>query len=219
MRMKDGRLLLFYRAGGHMEPWTLQVSDDDGRTWGPPQAIVEMRQAPPDRLAAAYCFMLPGSDGRIAHLFWNHKDDNAARVTDARPHPWRPLKYPGLHEAVYRYNVYYLKRDADGAWANAAGEPVTLPVSKAEADRRCLVYDSGDEFTMVGRTRMMIDEQDRPFIRFGTGVVDWVKRHDDPNAAVVPITDRFAMMVGSRIGRRSHSRNIRTRSASGGRSG
>ncbi len=198
MRMKDGRLLLFYRAGGHMEPWTLQVSDDDGRTWGPPQAIVEMRKAPPDQLAAAYCFMLPGSDGRTVHLFWNHKDDNAARVTDARPHPWRPLKYAGLHEAVYRYNVYYLKRDADGAWVNAAGEPVALPVSKAEADRRCLVYDSGDEFTMVGRTRMMIDEQDRPFIRFGTGVVDWVKRHDDPNAALVPITDRFAMLVGNK---------------------
>lgn len=190
MRMADGTLCLFYRAGGHMEPWTLRTSGDDGRTWSEPQRVIEMRLAPPDKLAAAYCDFLPGADGRTVHVFWNHKDDNPPRVTKDRPHPWRPLKYPGLHEAVYRYNVYYLKRGPDGVWRNASGEAVTLPVSKAEADAKCLIYDSGDEFAMIG-TRIAIDSQDRPYISFGAGVIDWV-RHAERSKALVPITDRYA---------------------------
>ncbi len=191
MRMADGGMLLFYRAGGHMEPWTLRASGDDGRTWGDPQRIVEMRLDPPDRLAAAYCFFLPGAERKTVHVFWCHKDDNAARVTEDRPHPWRPLKYPGLHEAVYRYNIYYMKRRADGTWRNAAGQPVSLPVSKAEADTKCLVFDSGHEFTLGGR-KILIDSQDRPYIHFRVGVYDWVRQHGRSDAAIVPVTDRFA---------------------------
>jgi len=197
MLLADGTICLFYRAGGHMEPWTLRTSGDDGRTWSEPQRVVEMRLDPPDKLAAAYCDFFPGSDGRTVHCFWNHKDDNAARVTDARPHPWRPLKYPGLHEAVYRYNVYYARRDPDGAWRNAAGQSLQLPISKSEADRRCLVFDSGDEFAMM-RTRLAVDRDDRPCIRFGVGVVDWVRLHKDPRAVLVPVTDHYAHFADGR---------------------
>lgn len=191
MLLADGTICLFYRAGGHMEPWTLRTSGDDGRTWSEPERVIEMRLDPPDKLAAAYCDFFPGSDGRTIHVFWNHKDDNAARVTAARPHPWRPLKYPGLHEAVYRYNVYYARRDPDGVWRTAGGQTLVLPISKAEADRRCLVFDSGDEFAMV-RTRLAVDRDNRPYIRFGVGVVDWVRLHKDTSAVLVPITDRYA---------------------------
>jgi S1-C subfamily serine protease len=196
MRMADGSIFLFYRAGGHMEPWTQRTSRDDGGTWGPPQPLVEMRKAPPDPLAAAYCCFLPGGNGRTVRLFWNHKDDNAAQVTAARPHPWRPLKYPGLHEAVYRYNVYYMKRGADGVWRDATGRQLDLPVSKAEADRRCLVYDSGDQFTNGLQT--VVDAEDRPFVRFDAGVGDWTKRQDDPKATFIPFTPRFACQVAGR---------------------
>ena len=57
--------------------------------------------------AAAYAYFLPGPQGRTIHCFWNHKDDNAGRINAGRmtKHPWRPLKYKGLHEAVYRYNI------------------------------------------------------------------------------------------------------------------
>jgi len=191
MLQADGTMCLMYRAGGHMEPWTLRTSSDDGRTWSDPRRVIEMRLDPPDKLAAAYCDFFPGSDGQTIHCFWNHKDDNAARVTDSRPHPWRLLKYPGLHEAVYRYNVYYARRDPDGQWRNAAGQLLRLPISKAEADARCLVFDSGDEFAMV-RTRLAVDGRNQPYIRFGVGVVDWVRLHKDPGAVIVPITDRYA---------------------------
>jgi len=196
MLMADGRICLFYRAGGHMEPWTLRTTDDDGASWSEPVRVIEMRLDPPDRLAAAYCNFFPGSDGQTVHCFWNHKDDNAARVTPQRPHPWRPLKYKGLHEAVYRYNVYYVRRDSDGVWRNAADEVVPLAISKKEADARCLVYDSGHQFAMLGGTRMAVDRGNRPSIRFGTGVVDWVRSHKDPDAVLVPVTERYAFRDG-----------------------
>ena len=156
-----------------MEPWSLQIGHDNGQTWSEPERVIEMRLAPADRLAAAYCSICPGSDGRTIHCFWVHKDDNAARVKGDKKHPWRPLKYKGLHEAVYRYNMYYVYRDPKGTWRNAAGEKTDLPISKAFADEHCLLYDSGDEFTSIGFP--FVDSQNRPYVRFRTGVGDWKK--------------------------------------------
>lgn len=190
MRMANGDLYLYYRAGGHMEPWTMRRSSDDGVSWSEGEKIVEMRLAPPDRLAAAYCSFFPGGDGRSVHAFWVHKDDNAARVRKGQPHPWRELKYPGLHEAVYRYNMYYIRRDADGKWRTAADEEVPLPISKAEADARCLVFDSGDEFTNIGRP--MIDEKNRPYVSFRYGVGDWKKG----GRTTIPWQRRYAHFAG-----------------------
>lgn len=171
MLMVDGSICLFYRAGGHMEPWTMRRSADDGDTWSEPERVIEMRLAPPDRLAAAYCSFHPGRGGKTIHCFWVHKDDNAARVKGDRKHPWRPLKYKGLHEAVYRYNMYYIVRDERGVWRNIKGREVQLPVSKAFADEHCLVFDSGDEFTNIGRP--MVDAQNRPYVSFRYGVGNW----------------------------------------------
>jgi len=190
LRMADGTICLFYRAGGHMEPWSLRTSRDNGRTWSDPERIIEMRLEPRDPLAAAYCCFFPGSDGKTIHCFWNHKDDNAALVKGDREHPWRPLKYKGLGEAVYRYNIYYIRRDPDGVWRNAAGEKMNLPISKAQADARCMVYDSGDEFT--GVSALAVDNNNRAYIKFRTGVVDWTKGYDNPKAVIVPWRTKFA---------------------------
>ncbi|HUT12501.1 MAG TPA: hypothetical protein VMY42_18530, partial [Thermoguttaceae bacterium] len=65
---------------------------------------------------------------------------------------------------------------------------VKLPVSKAEADDKCLVYDSGDEFAFLG-SRQAADGEDRPCFRFGTGVVDWARVS---KRVVVPPRDKFA---------------------------
>jgi len=171
MLMSDGSICLFYRAGGHMEPWTMRQSADDGDTWSEPEKVIEMRLAPPDRLAAAYCSFHPGREGKTVHCFWVHKDDNAARVKGDQKHPWRPLKYKGLHEAVYRYNMYYIVRDERGVWQDIEGRDVELPVSKAFADEHCLVFDSGDELTNIGRP--MVDAQNRPYVSFRYGVGNW----------------------------------------------
>ena len=69
IRMADNSLCLFYRAGGHMEPWTLQTSSDDGATWSPGEKIIEMRLEPRDPLAAAYAAIVPGAESRTIHCF------------------------------------------------------------------------------------------------------------------------------------------------------
>ena len=171
IRMANDSIFLFYRAGGHMEPWSVRISKDNGRTWSEPKKIIEMRLAPPDRFAAAYCSICPGDTGNTVHCFWVHKDDNAARVKGDKKHPWRPLKYKGLHEAVYRYNMYYIFRDAGGIWRNIADKKVELPVSKTFADKHCMVYDSGDDFTNIGFP--FVDKKNRPYVRFKAGVGDW----------------------------------------------
>jgi len=183
MRMADGRLLLFFRAGGHMEPWSVVESSDDGETWSAKKRLVEFRLDPPDRKAATYNAFYPGADGRTVHCFFVHKDDNPTRVN---PHPWRPLKYPGLHEAVYRYNVYYIRCDANGDWYAADGTRLTdLPLSKAAADRHARIFDSGDLFAST--RRMLVDKNDRPYLRFDIGVTDWKS-----GKVIVPPTTHFA---------------------------
>jgi hypothetical protein len=191
MRMADGAICLFYRAGGHMEPWTLRVSRDNCKTWSDGERVIEMRLDPPDRLAAAYCDFFPGANNETVHVFWNHKDDNAARVTDEKPHPWRPLKYKGLHEAVYRYNVYYAKRGKDGVWRNAAGDKLSLPISKAEADAKCMALDTSDEFSFRG-TRLGVDAANQPYIKAGVGVADWARVK---SRTVVPTQDKYITHV------------------------
>ena len=185
MLMADGTICLFYRAGGHMAPWSLRTSSDDGKTWNEAEKVIEMRLDPADRLAAAYCAFYPGIDNKTIHCFWVHKDDNAARVKGDKKHPWRPLKYKGLHEAVYRYNQYYIFRDEKGIWRNVDGKAVKLPVSKAYADEHCLAFDSGDEFTNIAAPAC--DEKNRPYARFRYGVGDWKKG----GRRIVPWTNKY----------------------------
>ena len=204
MRLRDGTMCLFYRGGGHKEPWKLRTSADDCRTWSKPRRIIEMRFKPRDPWAGAYACFFPGTDGKTIHCFWNHKDDNAGALNRGRlkKHPWRPLKYKGLHEAVYRYNIYYIRREADGTWVNADGEPISLPVSKVEADVKCLVYDSGDEFAYP--ERLAGDKDNRPYVRFRTGVQDWrgkknaivpMRDWENEKSAIVPMRRKYACIA------------------------
>jgi putative BNR repeat neuraminidase len=180
--MADGTMALFLRAGGHTAPWTFRFSSD-GQIWSDSNSIVDLRRNPQDSKAAAYCAMLPGQRGQSLHLFFVHKDDNASRVD---PHPWRTLKYPGLNEAVYRYNLYYVRRNSDGDWVSSSGAPIELPITKRIADEKLLVYDSGDELTFC--TAFAVDEEDRPYARFNVGVVDWAQG----DRVVVPWRTLFA---------------------------
>ncbi len=182
MRMADGRIFLFYRAGGHPEPWSLRISSDNAATWSEAEKIVELRTDAAERRTAAYCAFVPGAGGKSVHCFFVYKDD------DPRGNG---RKYLGLHEAVYRYNVYYIFRDASGRWLGADGQLLKLPVSKREADAHGLVHDTGESF--AGLKRIVIDENDRPYLRFSEGVTDW-KNHK----TIVRPVYRYATPAGGK---------------------
>ena len=181
MELADGTVCLFYRAGGHIMPWTMRTSTDDCTTWSKGTLIIEMRLKPPDPRAGAYCHFFPGSDGKTIHCFWNFKDDDPRR---------RPKEYAHLNEAVYRYNIYYVQRDADGTWRNAADEPITLPVSKAEADAKCMVFDSSKKFAYP--VRQAVDSRNRPYVLISTGVRDWARKE----YTVIPMRPNYATLRG-----------------------
>jgi hypothetical protein len=180
MRMADGSILLFYRAGGHLAPWSLRVSRDDGRSWTDQQPIIEMRRDFPDRRACSYNAFVPGADDRTVHGFWVYKDDDPRR---------NRRKYQGLHEAVYRYNMYYAHRTADGRWLAADGTPMAdLPVNKTFCDRHAMLFDSGEEF--AGPRRIVVGRDDTPYIRIRHGVSDWKR-----GKLIVPYRHKFAAPV------------------------
>ncbi len=163
MRMAGGSIYLFYRSGGHLAPWSLRISNDDGASWSEPQPIIEMRRNFPDRKACSYNAFVPGVDYKTVHCFWVYKDD------DPRGNK---RKYQGLHEAVYRYNMYYAKRTAEGDWIAADGTVMSdLPVNKAFCDKHAMLIDSGEEF--IAPKRIVINADDTPFLRFHQGVSDW----------------------------------------------
>jgi len=180
MRLADGTFCLFCRAGGHPAPWTMRTSLDDCRTWRKGERIIEMRAKPRDPRAAAYCCFFPGTERKTIHCFWNFKDDDPRR---------RPKAYPDLRESVYRYNIYYIRRDAEGIWRNAAGEEVALPVSKVEADAKCMVYNSGEQFAYPSSP--IADAEDRPYVRISTGVQDW---QPGKRRVIVPMRTKFATL-------------------------
>ena len=177
MRMSDGSIYLFYRAGGHLAPWSLRISKDDGQSWSAQEPIIEMCRDFPDKKACSYNAFVPGADYKTVHCFWVYKDDDPKGNN---------RKYQGMHEAVYRYNMYYAKRTAEGQWIAADGTPMSdLPVNKAFSDKHAMVLDSGEEFTAP--TRIVIDEDDTPYIRIRQGVTDWKN-----GKVIVPYQYKFA---------------------------
>jgi hypothetical protein len=135
-----------------------------------------MRRAFRDPKACSYNAFVPGADYKTVHCFFVYKDD------DPRGNQ---RKYQGLHEAVYRYNLYYLHRTEDGTWMAADGSVAKdLPVNKPSADMHARIFDSGDEFTAP--TRIVVDEKNQIYLRYRIGVTDW-KRGE----VFVPYRHRF----------------------------
>lgn len=181
MRMADGSLYLFYRAGGHLEPWSLRISKDDGQTWSAQQPIIELRRNFADKKACSYNAFVPGADYRTVHCFWVYKDDNPRG---------NKRKYQGLDEAVYRYNMYYARRTADGQWIAADGTAMSdLPVNKTFCDEHAKILDSGEEF--ASPHRIVIGHDDTPYIRIKQGVTDWKRG----NKVIVPDQYKLASPV------------------------
>jgi hypothetical protein len=177
MRMADGSIYLFYRAGRHLDPWSMRVSKDNGQSWSKQQPIIEMRRDFSDKKACSYNAFVPGADYRTVHCFWVYKDD------DPRGNK---RKYQGLSEAVYRYNMYYAKRTAEGQWIAADGTAISdLPANKTFSDKHAMFLDSGEEFTAPAR--IVIGQNDVPYFRIRQGVTDKLG-----GKVIVPYQYKFA---------------------------
>ena len=74
-----------------------------------------------------------------------------------------------LHESPghghHHYNGYYMEMDTrDGKWRNVLGETLNMPLTKEDADRQALVYNSGSNLMDVDTC--ILDDKGVPHITF-----------------------------------------------------
>lgn len=142
----DDKIWIFYRAGGHLGDWVYQTSADGGSSWSAETAIID-GAAPSD---AWYATVIKGISDTFHVAFIWKQEDSAVKP-----------------EWINRFNVYYMFRDTDGNWKNIEGTTLTIPLSKADADTHCKVYDSGTDHTNL--PHLAVDNDNKPLIVFNTG--------------------------------------------------
>lgn len=152
--LPGGRLLLFYRALGHMGFWTYRISDDGGFTWNQPvEALVDFDHRPTisgDDWAGSYHSAIPSADGRSLHLGFVDWDERNW------PHPIYGSP-PGNRD---RRHLFYTRLDIEsGQLFNIDGDLLSLPLNRRAA-AACRVWDTGDRLT--NQPAIALDENDSP---------------------------------------------------------
>ena len=151
VKMDNGDIYLFYRHGSHRSDWVYQKSTDDCRTFGPEVPILKhkAREENPNVYDTWYAWFTKGQGNTIIATYNYH-----------------PCRVTGHTKA--RYNGYYMLMDCkDGKWWNVAGEKLTTPVTKEDADKKTLVYDTGEEQSRRGTCLM--DEEGNPHVTLKLG--------------------------------------------------
>ncbi len=173
VQMDDGDIYLFYRHGSHWSDWVYQKSTDSGRTFQPPVSILKHKaqQGKPTEHDSWYAWFAKGQGDTITASYVYHRCDNPGHTND-------------------RNNTYFMKMNGkDDSWENAAGERLTVSVTKEYADKKTLIFNSGEERTNHGTCR--VDKQGNPhlFFRYDKGQVRysrWTGKAWTMPVAVIP---------------------------------
>jgi len=145
----DGGAELFYRERTDLGMrWMLRSLEPTG-TAPVPLTVLQSQNS-----FDAYPSARTGADGTL-HIAWVAVD-------------WQAY-FSGTSWA--RRNLYYLQRDPEGVWRNAAGAEVALPVNRTSAQQFCLVYDSEIEDPAIN-TNLPVpgaDASGAPCVLFNVG--------------------------------------------------
>jgi hypothetical protein len=155
VRIYDGKLLLFYRALGHMGYWTYQISDDGGYSWTPHSIpVIDFDQNPrlnSDTWAGTYHSVCPGKDGRSLHIAFVYWDERKG---------WNPL-YRQRFTSINRHHLYYLKLDIpSGRLLTFEGDRIETPVTREHAEK-CKIWHTGLRLTNM--PSIFVDTNDEPY--------------------------------------------------------
>lgn len=150
----DGRLLLFFRALGHMGFWTYQLSEDGGLSWRRPvEALIDFDhrpELPGDDWAGTYHNAALSRDGRSLHLAFVDWDE-------------RNWPHPVYGEPVNNRNrrhLFYARVELDsGRLFNIEGAALPVPLNRRNA-AACRVWDTGERLTNM--PAIFLDENDQP---------------------------------------------------------
>ncbi|MDQ8201262.1 BNR-4 repeat-containing protein [Pelagicoccus enzymogenes] len=143
-KMANGDIYFFTRAGTHKSPWVYYKMKSGTQTFEPPVAITwpTPRKDDPMLVDMFYVKIEKASDTEILVTSMNHL-----------------CNFQEIHTPRHddRFNAYYMKMDtSDDTFYNVEGEKLTLPITKAVADEKTLVYDSVKNGTIVNDTRGVV---------------------------------------------------------------
>lgn len=160
-KMANGDIYFFTRAGTHKSPWIYYKLQNGSQTFEPPVIITWPTSVEDDPINVDmfYVKIVKASDTEILvtsmnHLC-NHKEIHTSKHDD-------------------RFNAYYMRMDTtDDSFYNVKGEKLTLPITKAVADKKTLVYDSIKAGTVVNDTRGLV-------LQDGSFAMSYEIRHPEP---------------------------------------
>ncbi len=136
----EGRLVFYYRIGGHLGHWGYRLSEDGGYTWGPEHAVVDFDRAPQnaaDAWAGTYHAVRATGDRRGLHVGFAYWDERRTAI----PLYGQPV---GTND---RHHLYYVRVDLEtGAVRCLDGSELAAPVNRATAES-CKLLDTGDRLT------------------------------------------------------------------------
>lgn len=148
IKMDNGDIYLFSRHGAHRSDWVYEKSTDNGRTFDAPVSFLKHQRRDDDIGSDSwYPYVSKGLNDEIVvgfdyHFCWD-KD--------------APRNNRGGH-STERKNLYFVKfSTADNIWTNVQGKPLTIPITKTEADDKALAINTADLWTFNGSTKIGAD--------------------------------------------------------------
>lgn len=146
-KMGNGDIYLFTRAGTHKSPWVYYKMPAGSKRFEPPVIITwpTPQQENPINVDTFYINPEKISDTEIAISYL-----------------WHECNFLEYHnkEHYARINAYYMRLDTtSGAFYNAQGEKIVLPVTIDVANSKMLAFDSTDkEETPFGTSPLVLDD-------------------------------------------------------------
>jgi hypothetical protein len=166
IKLSDGSIFYFYRAGNHRDDWVYVISKDHGRTFSKKHRLMRAggRRGNKRYYESSYFDSWYGA-------FFKGQGDTIHYITryHACADDWRD----GYH-LKRRVNLYYMRRDPDGIWRNIAGEKLKLPINLTYADEHCCIWKSDPakgkgKLITIAFSGFDTDKDDNPYVVFGYG--------------------------------------------------
>lgn len=142
LKMDNGDIYLFYRHGAHRSDWVYQKSVDNGVNFSAPVSFLKhKRRTEIEAEDSWYPLITKGKGDDLIVAFDYHICRDRKNKQDARGH------------IPERHNLYYMVFDTkNNQWKNVKNEPLKIPLTKALADEKTLITNTGTNWTFQAIT-------------------------------------------------------------------
>ena len=150
MKMGNGDIYFFTRAGTHKSPWVYYKMKNGSQTFEAPVKITWPTPQKEDPINVDTFYINP-----------KKVSDTEILITSL----WHVCNFREYHdkETYGRLNTYYMKLDtSDDTFYNVEGVKLPLPITKEVADRLILAYDSEAAGETCFSTQPLPDQDGRP---------------------------------------------------------